>query len=75
MTKSTIRDLINKLEKIDKEANRGAHGEPTVGITLEFEDEELERRYFYGKIIDVQESFRMGCGCSDGANILIKTEE
>jgi hypothetical protein len=70
-----IRELIEFLEKTEKEANNQAHGEPTVDITLEFVDPKLDNRYFYGEIIAMNESYRLGCGCIDGVNLLIQIEE
>ena len=71
----TIRELIEALEKIEKESNRSAHGEPVIGLALEFEDEELDARFFDAELVKIEESYRMNCMCVDGANLAIKIKE
>jgi hypothetical protein len=68
----TIRELIDRLEKIDKESNKGAHGEPTIYVNLELDDEDLDAMYFTAKLTSVEESVRFGCYCTDGADLNIK---
>jgi hypothetical protein len=67
----TIRELINRLEKIDKEVNRGAHGEPDIRFTIDFEDEKLNEDFWCAEIVEVAEDNRIGCYCVDSACIRI----
>jgi hypothetical protein len=70
-----IRQLIEKLEEIEKHCNKAAHGEPRASITLDFKDPELDSKYFYGEITEVCESITPGCGSPWGANLLIEISE
>jgi hypothetical protein len=70
----TIRELIESLEKIEKESNPAAHGAPVCDIRLEFEDEDLDARFFSAELA-VETSYRLGCMCVDGADLVIRIKE
>jgi hypothetical protein len=69
-----IRELIESLEKIEKESNTRAHGAPVCDARLEFEDEGLDAKFFSAELA-VETSYRLGCMCVDGANLVIRIKE
>jgi hypothetical protein len=71
----TIRELIESLERIEKESNPAAHGAPVCGVTLELEDENLDARFFSAELASVETSYRLGCMCVDGADLVIRIKE
>lgn len=71
----TIRELIEVLEKIEKESNKAKHGEPRIDVSLCFEDEELDARFFDGELVEIEEHYRLNCMCVDGVNLVIKVKE
>jgi hypothetical protein len=70
-----IRELIESLERIEKESNPAKHGAPVCGVTLEFEDEDLDARFFSAELASVKTSYRLGCMCVDGADLVIRIKE
>ena len=73
--KITVKELLKKLQEIDKESNRQAHGEPEIFVSLDFKDPELDSRYFFGEVVGIEDNLRPGCRCVDGLNITIEIEE
>jgi hypothetical protein len=69
-----IRELIESLERIEKESNPAKHGAPVCGVTLEFEDEDLDAKFFNAELV-VDTSYRPGCRCVDGADLVIRIKE
>lgn len=70
----TIRELIESLERIEKESNPAAHSAPVCDIRLEFEDEDLDAKFFNTELV-VETSYRLGCMCVDGANLVVRIKE
>ena len=70
-----IRELIEKLEKCEKDWNNGAHPSfDRVTVELEFQDRVLDDRNWDVSIESVESWFLGGCGCEVDAiiKILIK---